>query len=334
MQESGKLVLDGEGSWIEKDASTSYPLPARIEAVIEQRLRMLDQSSRDFLSVASVEGEVFTAEIAAGILGLEPRAALLHLSRDLENRHRLVQAQGEIQVGPNRLNRFQFRHGLFQEYLYDHLGQGEKRRLHREVAERLAKELFGEAADPRQSNPDQLIKFGPALVHHFWLGEAWDLAAAYALEVGKQARGRYAMREAIANFEQALSALEHQVGVPYERIFDAILDWEEAAFKFRPYQEQLQSLARAEAIARQHQDQPRLIQALHWTANVFLSRGLWTRAGPALMECLALAQELNNEQLSVRPIVLQGVDDDLSPTLGKRRYGLTAPWTWLENIMT
>ena len=50
-----------------------------------------------------------------------------------------------------------------------------------------------------------------------------------------------------------------------------------------------------------------MIQALHSTANVFLSRGLWTRAGPALTECLALSEELDNEQLSVRPTFFKGL---------------------------
>jgi tetratricopeptide (TPR) repeat protein len=45
----------------------------------------------------------------------------------------------------------------------------------------------------------------------------------------------------------------------------------------------------------------RLIQVLHWTANVLLARGLWTQAGPALVESLSLAEELGDEQLAVRP---------------------------------
>jgi tetratricopeptide (TPR) repeat protein len=150
--------------------------------------------------------------------------------------------------------------------------------------------------------PDETLDtFGPALLRHFWLGQEWARAAEYARKLGKRARQRYAMREAIVYFEQALESLGNQAGSPGGMIFDVLLDWEEAAFNFRPYVEQLKQLARAEKIARDLQDKARLIQALHWTANVLLARGDWVQAGPALTESFSLAEELGNEQLAVRP---------------------------------
>ena len=168
--------------------------------------------------------------------------------------------------------------------------------------------MFGITAKSEEIvNAETLDAFGPALLHHFWLGEEWTKAATYAHNLGKRARQRYAMREAIAYYEQALLSLGYQTGSQDELIFDVLLDWEEAAFNFRPYQDQLKQLSRAEEIARNLHDKPRLIQALHWTANVLLARGLWTQAGPALMESLSLAEELGNEQLSVRPIYFKAL---------------------------
>jgi tetratricopeptide (TPR) repeat protein len=307
LQENKSLVLDDGGSWIVYKALDTFPLPARIEAVIGQRLEMLPASLKDLLTLASVEGDVFTVEVLSGILGIDQDIVLQDLSRDLQMRYQLVQEQTEIQVGTLRLNRFQFRHVLFQEYLYGQLSEGEKRRLHRKVAEGLEKALLGKADKEKLAGPDRLDRFWPALVHHFWLGEVWDKTATYALYAGKQARARYAMREAISYFELALSALDHQTDTSDALIYETILSWEEAAYKFLPYEEQLHQLSRAEAIARQQLDKPRLIQALHWTANVFLSRGLWTQAGPALTECLSLSEELENEQLSVRPIYFKAL---------------------------
>jgi tetratricopeptide (TPR) repeat protein len=125
--------------------------------------------------------------------------------------------------------------------------------------------------------------------------------------VGAGSMKVYALREAIAAFERALQALDILSDPPFELVFEALIRWEEAAFKFEPYAEQLGQLARAEKIARDHSDKPRLIQALDWTANVHLARGLWMRAGPTLMECLALAEELGNERLSVRPTYFKGL---------------------------
>jgi tetratricopeptide (TPR) repeat protein/transcriptional regulator with XRE-family HTH domain len=335
MQDSSNLIKDESGSWIENPSSVPYPLPARVEAVIAQRLSRLDEPLRELLSVASVEGETFTAEVLAGILKLDLRVVLHRLSRDLDQRYRLVQEQTGGQTDTLPLNRFRFHHALFQEYLYDRLGQGERRLLHREVAQELEKALAvtddsrmkapfpqpGSAATVDQgSQPGYPEEFIPVLAFHFWRGEVWDKAAVYALKAGERARRRFAMREAMASYEQALEALDHQPDAPYETIYQAILGWEEAAFKFRPYEEQLGYLSRAEHLARSHQDRPRLIQALHWSANVYLARGLWTRAGPALTECLVLAEELKDEQLAVRPTYFKGLMMSFSDPDGAREW--------------
>ena len=78
-------------------------------------------------------------------------------------------------------------------------------------------------------------------------------------------------------------------------------------FDPKPYAEQLERLDRAEEIARNLTDKPRLVQTLHWKANVYLARGLWTQAGPALMECLALAEETGDERLTVRPMYFKAL---------------------------
>ena len=235
MQESGKLVRDPTGMWVENPQTVPSALPARVEAVIEQRLRRLSPELVELLGLASVEGEWFTAEVLADLAGQEPRSVLQRLARDLEQRYNLVRELGEVQVGEQRLTRFQFRHLLFQEYLYGQLSPGEKRRLHREVAQALEKIAFGKADTPTEAKQASELfdQFGPGLVHHFWLGEMWDKAAEYAFQMGQQSRRRYAMRAAIAYFEQALRALDQLAAAPDAAIFDALLGWEEAAFQFQ-----------------------------------------------------------------------------------------------------
>jgi transcriptional regulator with XRE-family HTH domain/tetratricopeptide (TPR) repeat protein len=316
MQENGNLIQDEAGQWIESAASAAYKLPARVEAVIEQRINRLDETLQDILTLASVEGELFTVQVAACILEIDERQVLHRLTRDLEQRHRLVREHSEERVDQQRLNRYQFGHVLFQEYLYHRLGPGEQRLYHREVAEALeaifethTREIIttllhqsakiGEVLE--RPYPDCLARFGPSLVHHFWRGQEWAKAAGYAMCVGTAAMKTYALREAIEYYERALEALDKVPHPPPELTYEAAIRWVEAAFKFRPYPEQLRRLGRAETIARDLNDKPRLIRALHWTANVHLARGLWMRAGTALMECLALAEELGNEKLSVRP---------------------------------
>ncbi len=70
--------------------------------------------------------------------------------------------------------------------------------------------------------------------------------------MGQQSRQRYAMRAAIAYFEQALAGAG-SIGrtAPDAAIFDSFC-WggKKRLFKFKPYEEQLSQLARAEEIAR------------------------------------------------------------------------------------
>ena len=294
LQENGQLIQDEAGRWIEGSPAVLDQLPARVEAVIEQRLDRLPEPLREILSIGSVEGETFDAQLIANILQLDEREVLHALSRDLEQRHRLVHGSGEITLGERHLTRYQFSHELFQEYLYQHLSQSERRLVHREVAEVLENWLLA-------NESSKTSEYDAVLMHHFWHGQAWLKAAEYALRAGKRALKTYALREAIDDFARALQALDRVSDPPATLIYDALLHWVEAAFKFRPYAEQLQQLARAEQIARELNDQPRLIEALYWTANVYLARGLWTRAGSALMESLALAEALHNDQLAVRP---------------------------------
>ncbi|HZD09780.1 MAG TPA: hypothetical protein VE553_00410, partial [Candidatus Binatia bacterium] len=214
---------------------------------------------------------------------------------------------------------------LFQEYLYGRLGQGEKRLMHRDVGGNLEKRLFGAVpfdagaadGDPLSAALDERLETGdavhlldscgPSLAHHFLLGEDWLKAAAYYMRAGSRALKVFALREALDDYTRAVQALDNAPSPPPVMVFKSIMGWQEAAFKLQPYAEQLQQLARAEKIARELQDDRRLLKARHWTANVYLARGLWTSAGPALMECLGLAQTLGDERLAVRPTYFQGL---------------------------
>ena len=286
MRQNDNLRRDAEGRWVENRSAPAAAAPARVEAVIEQRLAALSPVQRELLNVASVEGEGFLVEVVANVLGLDWPRALEMFSRDLGQQHRLVQEQGQLRVRSEGLNRFQFHHMLIQEYIYERLVPGEKRRLHRRLLEELEKVLAEAERGRRSVGPEYLDTFGPALLHHALLGEEWTKAAGYARELGIRARGRYAMREAIAYHEQALQALDGQAQPAGEAVIDTLLAWQEAAFNFTPYDVQLERLSRAEQIARKLNDKPRLVRVLHWKANVLLARTLEpSRTSPNRIPC-------------------------------------------------
>ncbi|HLF27552.1 MAG TPA: hypothetical protein VJG32_14555 [Anaerolineae bacterium] len=185
-----------------------------------------------------------------------------------------------------------FRHALIHEAAYQSLVKHDRKRLHLMVGAVLERA----ATDAPASREDAAV-----LAHHYWRGEAWSKAAEHSLRAGAGALKVYALREAIAHYARALEALDKMPDAPPSAIYDALLGWIQAAFKFRPYEEQLGRLARAERIARELNDRARLAQALYWTGHVHRASGYNVRAAPPLVECFHLAAELGDEQLAMIP---------------------------------
>lgn len=133
IQERGELVLDADGCWIEGPALDWETLPARVEAVAAERIGRLPPRLRDLLTVASVEGETFTAEVVARVQNASERQTVRSLSETLDRQHRLVSAHGIQRLGNQRLSHYRFRHILFQKYLYGSLDPAERAYLHEQV---------------------------------------------------------------------------------------------------------------------------------------------------------------------------------------------------------
>ncbi|MGE5601791.1 MAG: AAA family ATPase, partial [Nitrososphaerales archaeon] len=127
MQEQGGLVRDLGGYWLEGSALEWDKLPSRLEGVIGERVDRLPEAQRAVLDVASVEGEEFTAEIVADVLGEDVQALIRELSNRLDRQHHLVAAAAIQRLGERHLSRYRFRHVLFQKYLYNRLHGVERR---------------------------------------------------------------------------------------------------------------------------------------------------------------------------------------------------------------
>jgi ABC-type oligopeptide transport system substrate-binding subunit/DNA-binding SARP family transcriptional activator/predicted Ser/Thr protein kinase len=199
MQDRGDLVQDGDGYWIEGATLDWEALPTRVEAVIEERIERLEDELREILTVASVEGEDFTAQVVARVQEIGERKLLRALSRQLERRHRLVREQGEVRVGSHSLSRYRFAHALFQQYLYNGLSEGERRLLHKATAEVL-EELYEGRTD----------EIAVQLARHWERAEELERATEYLLRAGDQARLAFAFEQAIDHYQRALVLLKAQ----------------------------------------------------------------------------------------------------------------------------
>jgi len=221
MQARGDLIRDEEGRWVEGPKLDWNVLPARVEGVIEARIGRLEGELRDILTIASVEGEDFTAQVVAQVKDASERGLVRRLSSELDKVHRLVGERGILQMADRQLYLYRFRHSLFQQHIYNGLGEIERKLLHGEVGEVL-EILYG----------DQSEEVAGQLAWHFSEAGEVDKAIYYALMAGDRARNIYAYQEAISYYLRAIEYLKEQgddegaahtlmkLGLTYHTIFD------------------------------------------------------------------------------------------------------------------
>jgi DNA-binding SARP family transcriptional activator len=301
MQERGDLVREeADGAWMQGPELDWQALPARVEAAIEARVNHLEPGLREIASVASVEGEQFTAQVVAAVQGAAEKALLQDLKK-LETVHRLVREQTEVQMGSRRAATYRFGHVLIQEYLYQRLSQGERRLLHGQVAAAL-ESCCGE----------QLDEFAVQLAHHYHRAgddahalpyftraaenasrvyanddaythytRALETAAGVSADVGAVIGlylGRGLVSQTLGNFEDALadyeSALELAAGADDEGVEH--LNWRTLLnlgrlWASRDYNCALGHLQRALELAQRMGDPAALARSLNWMGNWHLN---------------------------------------------------------------
>jgi predicted ATPase/DNA-binding SARP family transcriptional activator len=206
LQEQGDMVQDAEGRWVEGAALDWQTLPARVEAVIAERIGRLAEPLRAELRVASVEGETFTAEVVARVQAASEGEVVGRLSRDLDRRHRLVRAQGILWMDGQRLSRYRFRHTLFQRYLYNSLDEVERAHLHAAVGNTLETLHKGQT--------EAVAAIAGQLAWHFQEAGMAAKAIDYLRQAGDRAVRLCAYQEAIAHLSRGLELLLALPGSP------------------------------------------------------------------------------------------------------------------------
>jgi tetratricopeptide (TPR) repeat protein len=200
MQERGDLLRDDSGAWVEGASLDWKKLPARVEGVVEERINRLESELQDILTIASVEGETFTAQVVGRMQEIAERQLLRRLTRELDRRHRLVSEEGSRRVGDKRISQFRFRHHMFQKYLYENLGKSEREQLHEDVAA-ILESLY----------EDRRSRVAVQLARHYENARIYVRAAECYLLAGERALQVYACNEALDLAERGIAALE-QVG--------------------------------------------------------------------------------------------------------------------------
>jgi DNA-binding SARP family transcriptional activator len=293
MQLRGDIVRNRWGKWVEGRQMNWEALPVRVEAVIAERIGHLPARYQEMLSLASVEGEQFSAEVLSAILGRETPAIIRDLSQELGKQHRLVQAQGRLQIRGKTLSQYRFRHFLYQKYLYQRQDEIERAVWHEKIGLAL-EEIYAQDLDSYPEMAHQLAR-------HFDLAGLADKAGAYYTESGRFAVRLSAHREAISHFERALQlvkglpeteARNRQVLGLYLSLgpsLTATRGWATAKLE--------ENYRQAEALCNKIEDHAQLVPALWLLAVYYLGRSEHVLVDPLVKRLYRMAQKLQDPGL-------------------------------------
>ncbi|HUW12839.1 MAG TPA: AAA family ATPase, partial [Anaerolineae bacterium] len=265
LQERGDLIQDEEGWWTEGPALDWDALPPRVEGVIGQRIGRLPEAWQQELRSASVQGEVFTAEVLARVEGVDERETVRQLSGELSRVHRLVSGESLDRLGSQSLSRYRFRHFLFQKYLYGTLDAVERARLHQTTGNVL-EELYG----------DQTEELAVQLALHFQEAGLAGKAVQYLHQAGTRCVGQFANEEAISHFNRGLALVETLPDTPeWEQMeFDLLMGLAPALVATQGYgsREMRSTWGRALELSQRMDDAPELAVTGYHMATYYMAR--------------------------------------------------------------
>jgi DNA-binding SARP family transcriptional activator/predicted ATPase len=287
MQERGDLVHDLNGDWIEGPALDWERLPARVDAVIAERIDRLAPTLRAVLQVACVEGEVFTAEVIANVEAVEGREILERLSSELDRKHRLIRSESIMRLDGQLLSRYRFRHILVQKYLYSSMDELERVHLHENV---------GTALETLFKTQEHLDPIAVQLAMHFRKAGVTEKAIHYLQQTAERAVRLSAFQEAIPQLETGLTLLKT---VPESRTraqqeLDLQISLGIASKGDIPDTAGEKAWTRARELCQQLGKTVQLCQVLGEQSIFPYVRGEYIRANEIAAEALSLAQQVKD----------------------------------------
>lgn len=279
MQERGELVREHDRGWTLTREVTWEALPDRIAGVLGERIDRLDPLARDILRVASVEGEGFTLEVAAHVLGREPRAVARAAGEELHRGRHLIVPVLNRRGAAGPVSRYRFRHSLIQRFVYQGIDRAERRYLHEAVAEALEAGLGGSVGED----------VAPlALALHFTEAQAPVRAAVHFREAGDRAFGTGAQSEAVAHYRRALESWPEER--PRERGL-LLQSLGESLFNTGDVSSGIHTMREARSAFEATGDVGRASQAQAHVGLALGIEGFWHRAREACREALRMVHD-------------------------------------------
>lgn len=295
MKEQGDLVRDRDGYWQAGTKVIYERLPARVEAVIAERIERLPDPQRQLLSLAAIQGELFLAEVVAQLNGSPLQEVIRQFSGELGRSHQLVLPQGREWIGTQAVSRYRFRHHLFQTYIYGRLDQNERASLHEKTGEFLEKIHDIDGA--------MNTAVAGQLAWHFEEGGCLEKAIQYRQMAGNYALKLSANEEAAVHFGKALALLA-TMPETVERTQQEIelqLALGAALLSLKGYgaQEVQMVYDRARRLCHLVGTEPQEVTSLFWLSSFYAVRGDLAAALDIARQMLDITNEVEVESLYV-----------------------------------
>ena len=321
VEELTKSVLE---SYVSKDEATVDDLiPATLQSSLVARIDRLGPA-KEIAQIGAVIGREFPYDLLAAVANktdVEIDAAL----------DRLVQSGLVFRRGVPPDATYTFKHSLVQDAAYTTILIRRRQQLHAQIVETVENQESDEAG----TRVD-------LLAHHAYQGGVWDKAFVYAQEAGQKAMDGAAIREAIAQFKQALDAGARlsDTQESMERMIDLRFDLRNALWSVGAFEEILQHLDDADRLAKKLDDSRRI----GWI-SVYNSASLWqlgrsSEALSAANEAIAINETAGDLPLAVganfylgcayvtagdcrrAESYFQAVADDLKGNMSRERCGM------------
>ena len=178
-------------------ADVEINIPPALSEVLDLRLQIMEESLRNSLIYAAVEGQEFAVQVVARLRHLDELVVFDDLEA-LEHKYHFIQEQKPQVLGNNDLDYYHFEQRFMREYVYRQLPAGKRRILHRQVGEYL-ESLCGD---------DNLSALASKLAWHFAEAHQPSKAARYALRAAEWEQKRFAWLEGEKWCEYGLQQLD------------------------------------------------------------------------------------------------------------------------------
>ena len=264
----------------------SLQIPATVQATLAARIDRLAPDDKQLLQTASVIGKDVPSAILTALADLPEeslRRALAHLQES--------EFLYETTLFPDV--EYTFKHALTHEVTYGSLLHDRRRAVHGEIVD-VIERLY----------PDRLSEHIDRLAHHAFRGEVWEKALAYLRQAGAKAFARSSNREALAYFEQALTALGHlpETHETREQAIDVRFELRHALFPLSEFARTERYLREAEAMARDLGDRRRLA----WVSGYMCTYAMWVGLHAKQVDTFARTAETMGEMLHDLPLQVAG----------------------------